>query len=80
MKDTERPFYLNRCYYKTSGIVLFLTGPFYYARMAQEALNQEGYQDVVLSNPSFTNVSDNFLQTIDLNGDSKTINFNINIK
>lgn len=38
MPADERPFFLNRCYFPTSGVVLFLTGPFYYTIMGQYTL------------------------------------------
>ena len=80
----ERPFFLNRCYFPTAGVVLFLTGPFYYTVMAHNTLaspfdSDSENQDIFLMNSSYTNITENLVTVQELNGEivQKVLNLEI---
>ncbi|CDW78564.1 UNKNOWN [Stylonychia lemnae] len=58
MDAAKRPYFINECMYKAVGAVLFKTGPFYYGKIFSKFNNLEGNQDVLIENPTYTNIYD----------------------
>eukprot|EP00347_Sterkiella_histriomuscorum_P007451 403348866 len=77
----EKPFYLNRCYFQTSGVVLFQTGPFYYTIVGQQTISKfPENQDIILINTSFTKVADNPIRIRDKDGTIRDFTVKLDIK
>eukprot|EP00347_Sterkiella_histriomuscorum_P001696 403371029 len=49
MSGSDRPFFLNRCLFKTAGVTMYFTGPFFMTVIGEQYLNQSpDSQDIII--------------------------------
>ncbi len=77
-KLEERPFYLNQCFGKSAGAVLFNCGPQYFGMIFYKHSFKNGNQDIILGNPNGLDGNAGGLDVKFLDGNNKQRVIHIN--